>query len=179
MNTHRTSLRESAARQIIDSILSNLGWIINEQQPDCNVFTERSKTKAQSKKLRRKRPDYVLYESETDRPIAVIEAKRPGRTLTQAIKESIEKYAKPLSVNIVFATDGVLTEVFDLRANGPLLLDGEPITNLLSPPLLLKFANEGAVLVTPTKTLQTKQALIDVFSYANDILRKEGLRRRN
>ena len=61
---------------------------------------------------------------ETDNPVAVIEAKRPGRTLTQAIDDSIEKYASPLSVDIVFATDGVLTETFDLRAKGPLLLDG-------------------------------------------------------
>ena len=65
---------------------------------------------------------------------------------------------------------------FDRRANRSLLLDGEPITDLLPPTLLLKFANDGAKLVTPTKTLQTKQALIESFSYANDLLRKEGLR---
>ena len=82
----------------------------------------------------------------------------------------------PLGIDIVFATDGVLCETFDRRANRSLLLDGEPITDLLPSTLLLKFANDGAKLVTPTKTRQTKQALIESFSYANDLLRKEGLR---
>ena len=99
-----------------------------------------------------------------------------GKTLTQAINDAVSKYAVPLDIDIVFATDGVLCETFDLRAKGSLLLDGEPITDLLPPTLLLKFADDGAKLVTPTKTRQTKQALIGAFSHANDLLRKEGLR---
>ena len=55
-------------------------------------------------------------------------------------------------------------------------LTAEPITDLLPPGLLLKFAEKGARLVTPTKIRQTKQALISAFSHANDLLRKEGLR---
>ena len=174
--TRRTKPKESAARKTIDSILSNLGWITDERRSDCNVFTEGAKTEIQNQRFRGRRPDYVLYEPRTDRPIAIIEAKRIGRTLSQAIRDAVSKYAEPLNIEIVFATDGVLCETFDSRIKGPLLLDGEPITNLLPPALLLKFADEGAILTTPTKTRQTKQALITVFSYANALLRKEGLR---
>ena len=79
MATRRTKLKESAARKSIDSILSNLGWSVDEQQLDCNVYTERAKTEDQNIKLQGKQPDYILYEYGTDRPIAVIEAKRPGK----------------------------------------------------------------------------------------------------
>ena len=176
MPSQFTNPKESAARKTIDSILANIGWITDEHHPLCNVFTERPKTTAQAKALKGKQPDYVLYEPNTDHPIAVIEAKKPGKTLTQGIQEAVSKYANPLHVNIVFASDGVLCETFDARSKGPLFLDGEPITHILPPRLLLKFASEGSTLATPTQTQQTKQSLISAFSHANDLLRKEGLR---
>ena len=170
------ALKETSARKVIDGILDHLGWVTDETEPDCTVFTERAKTKEQTKLLRQRRPDYVLYESGTNRPIAVIEAKRAGKTLNDAIKQAKRKYAKPLDVDIVFATDGVLCQSFDRRSGEPLLLDGEPVMDLLSPKLLLRFANEGPILVTPTKIRQTKQELMSIFSKTNDLLRKEGLR---
>ena len=176
MPSQYTSPQESAARKNIDSILANLGWITDEHNPLCDVFTERPKTAAQAESLNGKQPDYVLYEPNTDHPIAVIEAKKPGKTLAQAIQDAVSKYAGPLRVNIVFASDGVLCETFDTRSKGPLFLDSEPITYILSPKLVLKFAIEGPSLVTPTQTQQTKQSLISAFSHANDLLRKEGLR---
>ena len=176
MSHRQTNAKESSARKIIDRTLYNLGWLTDEQDINCNVFTERAKTESQNKKLRGKEPDYVLYEPGTDRPIAIIEAKRPGQTLSQAIVDAINKYANPLGIDIVFATDGVLCETFDTRESASLFFDAEPITRLLPPNLLLRFVNEGSKLITPTKTQQTKQALIDAFSYANKLLRKEGLR---
>ena len=175
MSRELSSLKESAARKIIDNILVNLGWETNELSPDCNVFTERAKTKEQCTLLGGKEPDYLLYESGTDRPIAVVEAKRPGYTLTQAINKAIEKYAEPLGIDIVFAHDGTLCESFDRRSSGSLLLDDEPVVELLPPELLLQFANDGPRLETPTEAHQTKKELITIFAEANDLLRKEGL----
>ncbi len=152
-----------------------MGWETNELSPDCNVFTERVKTEAQSDLLGGKDPDYLLYESGTDRPIAVIEAKRPGYTLAQAISDAIKKYAEPLDINIVFVHDGTLCELFDRRSSDPLLLDDEPVVELLPPELLLRFANDGPNLVIPTKAHKTKKELIAIFAEANDLLRKEGL----
>lgn len=157
-------------------ILSNLGWECDEDKKACNVFTERPKTTAQKKALKGKEPDYVLYESGTDRAIAIIEAKRPGETLDAAIKKASEEYAEPLDVNIIFAADGGIVESFDRRSGSSLYLDEEPITDLLPESLLLRFANDGPTLATPPKNIQTKQELIRIFAQANDLLRKEGLR---
>ena len=115
----RAAPKESAARKIVDDLLVHLGWVTKEADPDCNVFTEGAKTKAQERLLKKKRPDYVLYQFLTDRPIAVVEAKRPGKTLGEAIAKAHDEYAKPLKVDIVFATDGALCQSFDRRAAGP------------------------------------------------------------
>lgn len=176
MTEKLASPKESAARKAIDGHLVHLGWMVDESNPDCNVFTERAKTEAQTKGLGKKRPDYVLYEPGTDRPLGVIEAKRPGGTLDDAVEQATTRYAKPLGVDIVFGTDGVLCQSYDLRSRAPLLLDGEPVVDLLSPKLLVQFANQGPSLVTPTRVRQTKQELMSIFSQANDLLRKEGLR---
>jgi len=172
----QTRPAESATRKKIDRILTNLGWQIDEESAECTVFTERAKTTVENRNLKGKRPDYVLYAPGTERPIAVIETKRPGVTLAAAIQKASEEYAAPLGINIVFACDGGLVESFDRRSRGPLQQDDEPVTELLPVSLLLRFEAEGPSLYTPTKTQQTKQELIRIFAQANDLLRKEGLR---
>ena len=172
----RAPLQESAARKSIDSLLIHLGWVIDEHRADCDVFTERAKTAEQNALLKGRRPDYLLYESGTDRPIAVIEAKRPGRDLNGAIRQAADYYATPLAVDVVFATDGTLFQSFDRRSGGSLLLDGEPVVDLLSPKLTFQFANAGPTLATPTRVTRTKSELMEIFKDANDLLRKEGLR---
>lgn len=172
----QASPQESAARKAIDGLLAHLGWTTDERRRDCTVFTERAKTAAQHALLRGRRPDYLLYEGGTERPIAVIEAKRPGRDLGGAILQAAEHYAEPLGIDVVFATDGTLFQSFDRRSGGPLLLDGEPVVDLLGPKLTVQFANEGPSLVTPTPIIRTKSELMAKFKSANDLLRKEGLR---
>ncbi len=170
-----TSPRESATRKTIDRILENLGWNVDESSPDCNVFTERAKTETQQAKLKGRQPDYILYEPGTNNAIAVIEAKRPGTTLVQALKQAVERYAEPLQINVVFASDGAIVESFDRRSGNPLSLDGEPITDFLPVSQLLKFARQGPDLTSPTISQQTKQELMNVFKQVNELLRKEGL----
>ena len=171
-----TSPLESAARKMIDATLNNLGWNTDEAAPSCNVFTERPKTKEQAKLLDKKPPDYTLYRSKSDQPIAVIEAKRPDQTLRCALDQSIKKYAIPLGVPIVFATDGSITETHDIRSGTTLRLDGDLITDLLSENMLLRFVAEGFSITTPVEVSLSKQQLIRVFKEANDLLRNEGLR---
>lgn len=172
----RVPLQESATRTAINSLLIHLGWIIDEHRADCNVFTERAKTVQQNALLKGRRPDYLLYETGTDRPIAVIEAKRPGRDLNGAIRQAVDHYATPLAIDIVFATDGTLFQSFDRRSGAPLLLDGEPVVDLITPKLALQFANVGASLETTTTVTGTKSELMAIFKDANDLLRREGLR---
>ena len=172
--TQFTPPKESSTRKIVDELLINLGWVTDERAPDCQVFTERAKTTEQKKLLGGAFPDYLLYEYGTDRPIAVIEAKRLGETLDEAIRKSIGAYAKPLDIDIVFATDGSSYVTFDSRSDGPLLFNREPVVDLLKPELLLRFANDGPYLETPTPIQQNKQELITIFSKADDLLRQDG-----
>lgn len=171
-----TDPKESATRKRVDAILNNLGWKTDEASAACNVFTERAKTTEQNKALAGHEPDYVLYESGTHTPIAVIEAKRSGQSLAAAMKQAIESYAKPLKVNVVFVADGAIIETRDLRSDKPLAVDGELVTSLLTEKQVLRHVAEGADVYTPASVKHTKQELIRVFGEANDLLRKEGLR---
>ena len=73
MNTNTMPL-EAETRVLIDRNLENLGWKLSGK--DQNVYYEQPRTEAEKKKLGGKRPDYVLYSKESDRPLIVIEAKK-------------------------------------------------------------------------------------------------------
>jgi type I restriction enzyme M protein len=93
MGSKFTKPLETATRKKIDQMLVNLGWNIDEEDPNCDVFTERAKTVEQDDKFEGNDPDYVLYQSNTDNPIAIIEAKRKGQSIDDALSDAIEKYA--------------------------------------------------------------------------------------
>ena len=177
MSSELTKPLESSVRKKIDQILLNLGWYVDETSPKCNVFTERAKTIEQDKKFKGKDPDYVLYKSDTDTPIAIIEAKRAGENLTKALERSIKLYAEPLDVNILFITDGMIIETYDGRNKSNLKLDGQLITDLIPEKLLLRFYSEGSEIYSPEKVNYTRRELIRIFSDANDLLREEGIRK--
>src|SRR5260364_225050 len=105
-----TKTLESATRKKIDLMLSNLHWVIDEYSEKCNVYTERAKTVEQNKKLRGKKPEYVLYKTATDIPIAVIETKRSGQSLAKAQDPEIKRDARPFGLNIFFFNDTATTE---------------------------------------------------------------------
>ena len=65
---------EAETRILIDRNLEHLGWKLSGKYQ--NVFYEQPKSEDEKKKLGGKRPDYVLYSKESDRPLIVIEAKR-------------------------------------------------------------------------------------------------------
>jgi type I restriction enzyme M protein len=171
-----TDPKETATRKRVDAILNNLRWKTDESSSDCNVYTERAKTTTQNRALKGAEPDYVLYQSGTDTPIAVIEAKRSGQSLAKALEQARDLYARPLGVPIVFVADGAIIEARDSRSGELLRLDEELVTTLLSEKLLLRFVAEGPNLFTPVAVRHTKQELIRVFGEANELLRKEGLR---
>jgi type I restriction enzyme M protein len=172
-----TRTLEPATRKKLDTILTNLGWHTDEHALACNVFTGRAKITAQDKLLAGNDPDYLLYESGTDNPIAVIEAKRSGGNLKVAQRQAVRDYATPLNISIVFVSDGTITETFDRRTGCPLRIDGDVVTDLLTEKTLLRFVREGTDIRTPEHLTLSKKELIRIFAEANDLLRKEGLRK--
>lgn len=173
----RTKSKESATRKKIDLMLKNLSWNTDEESPDCNVFTERAKLVEQSKKFKGYEPDYVIYQSGTDTPIAIIEAKRKGQKIDQAIEEACKKYADPLGVKIVFAYDGAFFKSWHTKAKKELFTDGIAVTQLLTEKKLLRFIAEGHSISELTPAIKhSRSELITIFQSANNLLRKEGLR---
>lgn len=170
-----TKLQETATRKKVDKILENLGWITDEESENCNVTTEVPKLLKQKEKLNRDEGDYFLYKSGTDEIIGVIETKRPNESIKDALNQGIIKYAEPLEIPIVFATDGSIIRTYHLKDKSELKKDGIAISNLLNETDLLKFQTTSQIF-TPVEVKYTKQELIKIFERANDLLRKDGLR---
>ena len=162
---------ESATRKKIDQMLINLGWNADEESALCNVFTERAKSSEQDKKLKGNNPDYVLYKSQSDTPIAIIEAKRKGQSIDSAISDARNKYADPLGVKIIFAYDGAFFKSWHVDANRELLVDGMAVTQLVGEKKIIRFLEEGySISEVRPKYKYSRSELISIFKWANNLL---------
>jgi len=169
---------EANTRYLIDTILTNKKWILDDNKGKRNVFFEGAKTEKQKRMLKGKRPDYILYEHDTDNPIAIIEAKKGGADLGKALEQGTE-YAKLLEVPLVFAMNGPYCETRFVPNNKSLILDNHEVNELLRETEAIKFlkprlSNEAYTL--PKEFIISRDELIKIFEDLNDILRSEGLR---
>ena len=164
---------EAETRVLIDRSLENLGWKLNGK--DQNVYFEQPKTEAEKKRLKGKRPDYVLYSKESDKPLIVIEAKKKGSRIDTALEQGIN-YARAIEAPLVFATDAVFCEAFHTVANRPPILNGEEIDEFIREALALRYLNSYEVNTVSPKVQYDRKELIRVFDEANNMLRGEGLR---
>jgi type I restriction enzyme M protein len=164
---------------VIHSILTqldNLGWVVDEKNPLCNVTQQRAKTEEQKKKLKGKIPDVVLYQQGTDIPIGVIEAKRPGQTLQKAMKQAEKRYANPLRIPLILTYNDTYIESRYLFNGRPLKIDGEDIRQFFDHYTALRFVAEGSEILSAPKEIQySREQLIKIFKHAADLLRKAGL----
>ena len=178
----RTYPLETATRKKIDQMLDNLGWNTDEFAKGYNVTTERVMTEEQNQQLKKisgfkKPPDYVLYKSDSDKPIAIIEAKRRGQSVDDALEQAKKLYAKPLEVKIVFAYDGSFFKSEKTDEGKELKIDGITVTQLLTEKQILRFIDDGHSITEATPTVKhSRTELINIFKFANNLLRKEGLR---
>lgn len=172
MNTNTMPL-EAETRVLIDRNLENLGWKLTGKGK--NVYFEQPKTTAEKKKLGGKRPDYVLYSAESDRPLIVIEAKRKGIRIDTALEQGID-YARAIDAPLVFATDGVFCKAFHTDANRPPVLNGEEIDEFIREALALRYLTSYEVNTVSPKVQYDRKELIHIFDEANNMLRGEGLR---
>lgn len=164
---------EADTRILIDTNLKNLGWYFNGKNK--NVFVEQPRTGAERKKLCGKRPDYVLYSKDSDTPLIVIEAKKPGERIDTALEQGIY-YAKILEAPLVFATDGVFCKSFHTIGNTTPQLNGEDIDEFIREVLALKFLTKWDVNTVSPKVQYDRKELIKIFDEANNMLRGDGLR---
>lgn len=140
--SNHTKPLEVATRKKIDLMLTNLGWNDDEESPTCNAFAGRAKTIEQRSLFKGKQPDYVLYQSGTDTPIAIIEAKRKGESIDDAVSQGAD-YAKASGVKIVFAYDGAFFKSWHVDFGKELFIDNVAITQLISERRVVKFLEQG------------------------------------
>ena len=159
---------------LIDNQLRNLGWLNDPRSPGRNVYQQRVKTQAQRKKLHGMKPDYILYPSHSSTPLAVIEAKRQGRNIHDALRQGTE-YANRLDAPIVFATDGVFTKTVHAKVGMPLMLNGEELDELIREVLAVKYITTNEVCTLDKRVIQSRSELISLFATVNSLLREEGL----
>lgn len=168
---------EAHSRTNINIRLRNLGWVLDQRDPRCNVFQEQAKTETQNKLFKGKKPDYVLYEAGTNIPIAVIEAKKPGCDLDKAMEQATELYARPIQAPLAFAFNDTFVIARHVLQNRPLKIDGEELQDFIDQFTALRFMHEGSeILSAPQGVNFTRDQLIGIYKKVNQLLRKEGLR---
>lgn len=168
---------EANTRSNFDQILINLGYKIDETKKECNVFKERAKTPEQNQKLKKRgRPDYVVYQTNTDRPLAVIEAKKVGTDINAALQQAIE-YATALSCPLAFATNDTSIIGYHVEQDAFLKIDGAEIQQFVPEDVLIQFIEKGAdISINPIERFLSKEDVLSIFKKINKFLRKEGLR---
>ena len=117
-----------------------------------------------------------MYPSNSSVPLAVIEAKRKGRNVHDALRQGAE-YAERLGAPIVFATDGVFTKTIHVKVHKPLILNGEELNELIREALAIKYIGTNEVHTLGKRVIQSRYQLISIFSTVNDLLREEGLQK--
>lgn len=177
-----TQRLEASVIYSICTQLENLGWTVDESDPHNNVTQQRAKTEAQKEKLRDassgtiKFPDFVLYESGTTSPIAIIEAKRPGQSLDNALAQAVDLYATPLNTPLVFAYNDTYVESRHVAQNRSLKIDGEDIRQFVDHYTALRFVHEGPEILAAPQSIQvSREELIRIFKRQANLLREAGL----
>lgn len=167
---------ERDSETIIDYKLKNLSWNDHPSDNDRTVWKQGVKTPEQKKKLEGTRPDYTLYPRGSNDPIAVIEVKKRGANIHDALVQG-EGYARKIQAPIVFATDGVFTKTLHIKYNKPLLLNDEELDDLIKESLALRFLENNEVSTLDKRVIKSRGELISIFSGVNDLLREEGLQK--
>lgn len=156
--------------------LDNLGWIVDEKDPKCNVFQQRVKLTKQKELLNGKMPDFVLYKEGSNEPIIIIEAKKPNESIQLAINQALNLYAKPLNTPLIFAYNGSYIETQYLYNGRNLKIDGEDVRQFVNHHTALRFVNEGSEILSAVNFIQhSRDELIKIFKRAANLLREDGL----
>ena len=169
------SVTEHEVETIIDMQLNACGWQLNPKKTNRNVYKQQARTNQQNKLLKPNRPDYVLYAySDSDKPSIVIEAKKPNKSISQALDEAIRKYADKINAPLVIASDGWRMKGWHRKQNEPIFIDGKEIDGFFSPEITRHLISDNNFSSFSVEIPIAHDELISKFKKANDILKNEG-----
>lgn len=133
---------EAYTRKLIEDKLLSLKYNMDELNINCNVYRERAKMKYQDALLKGRNPDFIIYKTGTDIPLAIIEAKRLGATLEQAINQAIIYYDEPLNIPVIFVFNGVPFYACSQKRQ-PLKIDKIEISDFIDEKTLIELINNN------------------------------------
>ncbi len=168
------ALVERDIETLIDNQLRNLRWIDDPKSKDRNVFKQQVKTEEQKKSLGGKRPDYVLYRSNSNEPLIVIEAKRPNKNIKEAIDQALW-YAERIRCPMAYVTDSVYIKAIHVKLKKPLYKNGEEVDEFIGETQALQYLKSNEINTIDKYVIRSRQELIKIFDSANRLLRQEGL----
>ena len=167
---------EALARIRINNALVGLGWRLDaEGDRTANVTLEGElRNPADSKKLGRARPDYVLYAEGSDIPIGIIEAKKPRYSKMADALEQARKYAEKLKYRhmVVFASDGNVT-LAEHVTGASLTINNERVDDFVPSAQLTALAKSPWL--EEGKAVENMATLIALFDSVSNDLRKDGV----
>ena len=167
---------ERDIENMLEQQLVQQGWVVKANDPARNVYHQKPKSKEDIQKLNGLEPDFCLYVSEKSvSPEIIIETKKPGMNLAKT-KEQALNYAKILGSKIIILFDGVLTKTYWVENQEELLDNGTEVITIKETDFYKKFllSNSNSY-VSDVIVINSKEELINVFSFANQKLRKAGI----
>ena len=169
-----TKTYETDSRIEIDKHLKQKKWILNKNDKKRNVFTEGPKFEFERKKLKGKRPDYILYDD--DEIIAIIEAKKNHQSLDDALKQVLN-YAKMLNLKCpIFVSDGFTYVSYHIKFKEKLKKNSIELNEIPELKNLKIFKKNHNWETLDKKYIKDRNELIKLFSYTNKLLRKDGIK---
>jgi type I restriction enzyme M protein len=169
-------IKERDIENLLKQQLVRQGWIIEVNNPNRNVYCQSPKTKEDKAKLKGLEPDFCLYFNNASvSPEIIIETKKPGMNLAKT-KEQALNYAQVLGAKIIILFDGILTKNYWVKNGEELLYNGTEVTKIQNADFYRKFviANTNSF-ISDKIAINSKEELINVFSFANQKLRKAGI----
>jgi len=169
-------LKERDIENLLEQQLVLQGWVINTNDPAKNVYHQKPKSKEDTLKLNGLEPDFCLYISEKSvSPEIIVETKKPGMNLAKT-KEQALNYAEILGAKIIILFDGILTKTYWVENQEELLDNGTEVSTIKDIDFYKRFIllNSNNY-ISDVIVINSKEELINVFSFANQKLRKAGI----
>ena len=169
-------ITERDIENLLEQQLVQQNWVVKTNDLAKNVYHQKPKSKEDIQKLKGLEPDFCLYlDAKSVSPEIIIETKKPGMNLAKT-KEQALNYAKILGAKIIILFDGVLTKTYWVENQEELFDNGTEVSTIKNADFYKKFilSNSNSY-ISDIITINSKEELINVFSFANQKLRKAGV----
>ncbi|WP_281197396.1 type I restriction enzyme HsdR N-terminal domain-containing protein, partial [Staphylococcus felis] len=170
---------EREVENILEQKLMEKGWIIEVGNPKRQVYRQKARTIEENLALKSngnaRFPDFVLYEdNKSEKPIAIIEAKKVAYKNLSDAKEQGLDYAKKLKAKFLFLFNANRIIAYYVPTEENLYIDQVEVEDILSLEILKKFQSNKLSLNEKAE-IKSKTDLINVFKIANNKLREAGI----